>query len=109
MRTPAIEKMTAKQLRDLSEKISSAIVAREARDRAELRQKMAALAKEKGLSLSDVIGGTRKVGRPKGKGKSKTGIQVKYRDPSNPANTWTGRGRRPKWLNGVSNIEKFRI
>ncbi|MGE0627879.1 MAG: H-NS family nucleoid-associated regulatory protein [Hyphomicrobiaceae bacterium] len=101
--------MTIKQLRELSDKIGSAIVAREARDRAELRQKMAALAKERGLSLSDVIGSGRKVGRPKGRGKSKKGISVKYRDPSNPANTWTGRGRRPKWLNGVSNIEKFRI
>lgn len=24
--------------------------------------------------------------------------EVKYRDTSNPENTWTGRGKRPKWL-----------
>jgi DNA-binding protein H-NS len=23
---------------------------------------------------------------------------VKYRDPKNPENTWTGRGRPPRWL-----------
>jgi DNA-binding protein H-NS len=23
---------------------------------------------------------------------------VKYRDPSNAANTWTGRGRMPRWM-----------
>ncbi|WP_407213999.1 H-NS histone family protein [Enterobacter kobei] len=28
----------------------------------------------------------------------------RYRDPANPANTWTGVGRRPKWL--VELLEK---
>jgi DNA-binding protein H-NS len=23
---------------------------------------------------------------------------VKYRDPKNPSNTWTGRGRPPRWM-----------
>lgn len=25
-------------------------------------------------------------------------VAVKYRDPNNPENTWTGRGRMPRWL-----------
>ena len=25
-------------------------------------------------------------------------VAAKYRDPSNPANTWTGRGRMPRWM-----------
>ncbi len=27
-------------------------------------------------------------------------IPVKFRDPDNPANTWTGRGRNPRWMKG---------
>ena len=34
-----------------------------------------------------------------GKGrKGKGSVAVKYRDPKNPENTWTGRGRMPRWM-----------
>ena len=33
-----------------------------------------------------------------GKGKKPVGI-AKYRNPKNPSETWTGRGRKPRWLN----------
>ncbi len=108
MKAIALDKMSVKELRDLSDRISAAISARQARDRAELKQKIAQLAKEQGLTLADVLGGPRKSGRVGAKGR-KGSAEIKYRDPSNPDNTWTGRGRRPKWLNGVANIEKFRI
>ena len=32
-----------------------------------------------------------------GKGRKGT-VAVKYRDPKNPENTWTGRGRMPRWM-----------
>ena len=53
-----------------------------------LRQRMADMAKDYGLSLDEVLG------RRKGKGS----VAVKYRDPKNPENTWTGRGRMPRWM-----------
>jgi DNA-binding protein H-NS len=28
-------------------------------------------------------------------------VAVKYRDPSHPENTWTGRGRAPRWLSAI--------
>lgn len=33
-------------------------------------------------------------------GAPRTGIEreVRYRDPDNPSNTWSGQGRRPNWL-----------
>ena len=42
-----------------------------------------------GLSLDEVLGKGRK-----GKGS----VAPKYRDPKNPENTWTGRGRMPLWM-----------
>jgi DNA-binding protein H-NS len=49
-------------------------------------------------------------GRGKGKGKAR----VQYRDPKNPANTWAGRGRMPRWLvaatkGGKKSKDDFRI
>jgi DNA-binding protein H-NS len=29
-------------------------------------------------------------------------VAAKYRDPANPANTWTGRGRMPQWVQALN-------
>ena len=29
-------------------------------------------------------------------------VAPKYRDPANPANTWTGRGRMPQWVQALN-------
>jgi DNA-binding protein H-NS len=57
--------------------------------RNELRQKITAMVKEAGFDLRELFGKGRK-----GKGT----VAVKYRDPKNPENTWTGRGRMPRWM-----------
>ena len=58
-------------------------------ERAALREKMADMAKEHGLSIQEVLG----------KGRKGTGsVAPKYRDPQNPQNTWAGRGRVPRWM-----------
>jgi len=103
MKDAQLEKMTVKELRELKTRIDSAIVQRQSKDRAELKQKMAALAEEAGLSLDDVLGVRRGAARGKGT------VAVKYRHPDDASLTWTGRGRRPRWLDGVANIEKFRV
>ena len=40
-------------------------------------------------------------GRRKGK--------AKYRNPNNPEQTWTGRGKKPKWLKDAADQEAYRI
>lgn len=104
MKDNQLDKLSVKELRELKMRIESAIVARQSRDRAELKQKMMALAEEAGLTLDDVLGGGRRGSRG-GKGS----VAIKYRHPDDATLTWTGRGRRPKWLEGVANIEKFRV
>ena len=66
------------------------MVEKQGSERAALRQKMADMAKDHGLSLDEVLGKSRR----RGKGS----VAVKYRDPKNPENTWTGRGRMPRWM-----------
>lgn len=104
MKDNQLDKMNVKELRELKSRIDAAISARQSKDRAELKQKMIALAEEAGLSLDDVIGSGKRGGRG-GKGS----VAVKYRHPDDASMTWTGRGRRPRWLDGIANIEKFRV
>lgn len=47
-----------------------------------------------GFNLADLAGGT---GR--GKRSAKPVRAVRYINPDNPAQTWSGRGRRPVWIN----------
>jgi DNA-binding protein H-NS len=67
----------------------------------DVRAKIDALLKDSGLTLDDVY-------HRRGSGKAKTGksggtlkgstVAPKYRNPENPADVWTGRGRQPAWF-----------
>jgi DNA-binding protein H-NS len=65
------------------------MIEKQSSERAALRQKMAEMAETSGISLDALFGKARK-----GKGS----VAPKYRDPKNPENTWTGRGRMPLWM-----------
>jgi len=95
-----LERMTAKELRQLEERVRAAIVAREEQDRSELRNKVVALAEKAGVSVAQLFG----------RGRKRRPAVVKFRHPKNPSLTWTGRGRRPRWLvKAGGDIERFRV
>lgn len=85
-----VDKLPLKELLDLETRVKKAIVSARDREKNEVRQEMMALAAKRGLSLTDVFGGQRATKGSK--------VAVKYRSPDNPDDTWTGRGRQPKWL-----------
>jgi len=61
---------------------------------AKLRDKVIALIKSEGYTFDDIFGHAR------GKAKRTTGtVAPKYRNPANPTQTWSGRGKRPHWFN----------
>ena len=84
-----VDKMSLKELADLEGRVRKAITNVKERERSDLKQKIASLAENAGFTVSELFG----AGRGKG-GK----VAVKYRNKDNPAETWTGRGRQPKWL-----------
>jgi DNA-binding protein H-NS len=88
-RTSDIDKMSYSELKELETRIERLIIQKRDEERAELKEKVAALARESGFDLRELMGAAR--GR-------KGMVTVKYRDPENPANTWTGRGRMPRWM-----------
>jgi DNA-binding protein H-NS len=88
-RMSSLDKMSYAELAELRNQVDRIMVEKQNSERVALRQKLADMAKEHGLTLDEVLGKGRK-----GKGS----VAPKYRDPKNPENTWTGRGRMPLWM-----------
>jgi DNA-binding protein H-NS len=62
-----------------------------------LREKVLAMIKAEGYSFEDIFGSTRG-GAPKRRGGTGS-VAPKYRNPADPEQTWSGRGKRPRWFN----------
>ena len=70
----------------------------------EAQKKIRALMVEHGLSVTDLKDFEKPKAKMKAKNSSKS-VAVKYKGPN--GETWTGRGRQPKWIG--DDREKFRI
>ncbi|MEO7064847.1 MAG: H-NS histone family protein [Dokdonella sp.] len=62
---------------------------------AKLRDKINALVKAEGLGLDEVFG------RTGGRGKTRAKVKAKFRNPADHAQTWSGRGKRPRWFHAA--------
>ena len=85
--------MTYAELAAMQARIEQAKVEKQNSERSALRQKLTDMAKEHGFDIHELFGKSRKM-----PGK----VAVKYRDPGNPSNTWTGRGRMPRWMTAAT-------
>jgi DNA-binding protein H-NS len=99
-----LEKMSLRELQELELKIKKARAGAQERNRADVRKKAEALITSAGFKVSDIFGGRG------GKGRT---VPAKYANPDDPSETWTGRGRKPRWLTaklqGGAKIERFLI
>jgi DNA-binding protein H-NS len=86
-----LEKLSYAELAELRSRVDRLMLQKQDTERTALRERIGALAKEHGFDLRELLDGRRK-------GKGKGGVAIKYRDPKNPENTWTGRGRTPRWM-----------
>ena len=94
-----LDNMSYAELAQMQGRIERLKIEKQNAERAELRERIVAMVKEHGFELSDILGKGRK-----GKGS----VSVKYRDPQNPENTWTGRGRMPRWMVAATKGGKVR-
>ena len=96
----ALKTMPIAKLQDLKTQIEAAITAKVSERRRELETELAKLAQFGGR------GG-------KGRGGARGAVAPKYRNPENPAETWAGRGLKPRWLTaalkGGKKIQDFAI
>ena len=62
----------------------------------EVAEKVRKLARDNGLNISDLMTADKqkkaKTKKPRGK------VAPKYKNPANGSETWTGRGRQPRWV-----------
>ena len=73
---------------------------------ATVRSKLTALAKAEGYTIAELFGGTAKAKATSpakkrvspNKGRKLGKVPAKYRNPANTKETWSGRGKHPRWL-----------
>ena len=82
------------QLRDLLQQIPQELKRREAQDKINILNEVRAFAKARGYAIEDLLGKEVKVKSPVAGNK----VKVKYRHPADSTLEWTGRGRKPKWV-----------
>jgi len=106
MRTSQIDEMDFEQLWRLYEELSRVLAIKIVAERHELEKKLAQLVgPETGLVFAEEAPSHPVRKYPK--------VAPKYRNPLAPEETWTGRGKRPKWLvkalEGGARLETFKI
>ena len=106
MKDVQLDKMSVKELMALEVEVREAIIERKQQERADVTEKLHALAERSGYSVDELLGKTRRTG-------NRAKVAPKYRNPGNPSETWTGRGRMPLWIKALTEkgakVEKFLI
>jgi len=91
-----LAELSLAELKELFAKLPDVISQREKVERAAARRELEAFAAERGFALSELLGDASN--KAKKEKKEKGTVAVKYRHPSNPELTSTGRGRTAKWI-----------
>lgn len=89
-----LKSMSLNDLERLRADLDTAIEEARRRKKDSALEAMKTAAKSFGFTMEELIG-TAKVGP---KSVSRANRRIKYRDPEQPENEWSGRGRRPEWL-----------
>lgn len=93
-----LSKHSLDELKALKKEVTRAIDDFAKRKRSEAMKEIQAVAKKHGLSVEDIVGG-------RGKGKQSK-APAKYRNPQNPSEEWSGRGRQPAWYKSAISAGK---
>jgi len=95
-----LKAMTTKELTKLMKDAEKALNTAKDRMRKEALKAAEKAAAGFGYSLVELAGDTKpKAAKKTKKAKPKTKAKAKYRNPANPEQTWSGRGRKPLWIN----------
>jgi DNA-binding protein H-NS len=97
------------ELWSLHEEITGVLSARITSQKRELEQRLLKLNQRQGPRAAD----NERTARPTNQRRQYPQVFPKYRNPLVPAETWSGRGKRPRWLVAAlkagSNIEDFAV
>lgn len=104
----SINDLTLQELKAFHEQVGQVLAQRTAQAREDFRTDFLAKLDLFGMSIEDL-----RPTKPKKERKPRD-VTPRYRDPSNPENTWSGgKGRKPKWLADLleagRSLEEFEI
>ena len=100
---------TSSELKGLQHDIERMIKERQQQEVQKAREQILAIAKQAGVSVEELLGNVEK--------KAKTGsdqkVHPKYQNPNDVSQTWTGRGRQPRWIAAAlasgKKLDEFRM
>jgi DNA-binding protein H-NS len=109
MTTIDLSSYNLNELKELQHSIDQEIKNRQQGDLAKARQKILSIAQDVGVTVEELLAVNSK--KPsKGKGQK---VEPQYHNPADKGQTWTGRGRQPKWIAegiaGGKQLADFRI
>jgi DNA-binding protein H-NS len=100
----ALKTMSIEKLVELKDRVEAALSAKVTEERRALQTKLASLTNVQGRAKATKSLGGRGV---------RGAVAFKYRNPEDPAETWAGRGLKPRWLTAAiksgKKVEDFLI
>lgn len=97
---PDISKLSVEELKRLTAEAEALIETKKDQAIEDAYNQIIEIANVAGLTLEQFI----EYGAHKRKKTTRKAVEPRYRNKSNPLETWTGRGKQPRWL--VAEIEK---
>ncbi|HEX5360235.1 MAG TPA: H-NS histone family protein [Fluviicoccus sp.] len=96
---PDLSQLSISELNAVIADAQALISARKDEELQKTYQEFAEKARALGMTVDQILA----VGAKGGRGKAapateKKPVAIRYRNPANPAETWTGRGKQPRWL-----------
>lgn len=82
--------LSLKELKDLQVQVAKAIASYEDRKKKEALAELQEIARAKGFTLEELTGAAAV--------RRRAPATAKYANPANKADTWSGRGRKPRWF-----------
>lgn len=87
---PDLNSMSLKELKDLQGQVAKAIAGFEERKKRAALAELEEKARELGFSLAELTGNTTP--------RKRAPASAKYANPADKSDTWSGRGRKPRWF-----------
>lgn len=85
-----LHEMSLKELKELQGQVAKAIASFEDRKKKAALAELEEKARELGFSLAELTGASAP--------RKRAPATARFANPANPADTWSGRGRKPRWF-----------
>ncbi|AXY55511.1 H-NS histone family protein [Acinetobacter chinensis] len=97
---PDISNLSVEELKRLQVEAEALIASKKDQAVEDAYNQILDIADKVGLSIEQIL----EYGSSKRKKGTRKSVEPRYRSKSNPSETWTGRGKQPRWL--VAELEK---